>query len=244
MAVRRDEMKHISDNIKMNNLLLVLSEKEHMLDSKEDNDSHIEWISKYIIESLTTLWLTIVIAFFSSEIANIIGRKSDEMEFIPIVVGLIVAAIILIRHSKKSKEKLTIKFNDGKIDKSKTESASMYLEKNVFPGLVVAEECFETVEANKINENCSGLNVIWGEISLRKSINSLYNYAESFQKEYRENGQYGGLTQKEIDQVFAVVNKIISKLENLELQDDSNTDCGADLRMILKSASIKIREQY
>lgn len=242
MAVRRDEMKHISDNIKMNNLLLVLSEKEHMLDSKEDNESHIEWISKYIIESLTTLWLTIVIAFFSSEIANIIGRKSDEMEFIPILVGLIVAAIILIRHSKKSKEKLTIKFHDGKIDKSKTESASMYLEKNVFPGLVVAEECFETVEANKINENCSGLNVIWGEISLRKSIISLYNYAESFQKEYRENGQFGGLTKKEIDQVFAVVNKIVSKLENLELQDDSNTDCGADLRMILESASIKIRE--
>lgn len=242
MAVRGDGIKHISDNIKMNNLLLVLSEKEHKLDNEEDGKSHIEWISKYIIESLTTLWLTIVIAFFSSEIANIIGRKSDEMEFIPIVVGLIAAAIILIRHSKKSKEKLTIIFNDGKIDKSKTESALMYLEKNVFPGLVVAEECFETVEANRTNENCSGLNVIWGEISLRKSINSLYNYAESFKKEYRENGQYGGLTQKEIDQVFTVVNKIVGKLEDLKLQDASNIDYGADLRMLLESASIKIRE--
>lgn len=146
-------MKHISDNIKMNNLLLVLSDKEHQLVSKEGNESYVEWISKYIIESFTTLCLTIVIAFFSSEIASVLGEKSGELEFAPIVVGLVIAATILIRHGQKSKKELTIVFNDGKIDKSKQESALTHLEKNVFPGLVVAEECFATVYKGNIIKN-------------------------------------------------------------------------------------------
>lgn len=234
-------MKHISDNIKMNNLLLVLSDKEHQLASKEGNESYVEWISKYIIESLTTLCLTIVIAFFSSEIASVLGEKSGELEFVPIVVGLVIAATILIRHGQKSKKKLTIVFNDGKIDKSKQESALTHLEKNVFPGLVVAEECFETVETNKDNENCSGLNVVWREISLRKAVTNLYSYSGIFKEEYREDGKCGGLNRNEIDQVFMVVGKIVRKMENLQLQEFSTIDYGADLRKTLEAASIKIR---
>ena len=167
-------MKHISDNIKMNNLILVLKDRAQATRHSDDNNGYLEWISKHIIETLTTLGLSIVITFFSVAIANVIGKDNDAVAILPIVIGLLIAAGVLVWHWKRSEKQITLVFNDGKLDDFNNEDALLYLEKYIFPELVVAEECFETIEQINQDNNCSGLNIVWGEISLRKSVNCLY----------------------------------------------------------------------
>ena len=235
-------MKHISDNIKMNNLILVLKDRVQATSHNDDNNGYLEWISKHIIETLTTLGLSIVVAFFSVAIANIIGKDNDAVAILPIIIGLIIAAGVLVRHWKKSEKQITFIFNDGKLDEFDNENALSYLEKYIFPELVVAEECFETIEQTNQDDNCSGLNIVWGEISLRKSVNCLYRCAGSFKQDYDNDGVCGGLTKREIDQVFDVMDKVINKLERLDSVNFSErTVIDNDLRKTLDVASVRIR---
>lgn len=238
-------MKHISDNIKMNNLILVLKDRAQATRHSDDNNGYLEWISKHIIETLTTLGLSIVITFFSVAIANVIGKDNDAVAILPIVIGLLIAAGVLVWHWKRSEKQITLVFNDGKLDDFNNEDALLYLEKYIFPELVVAEECFETIEQINQDNNCSGLNIVWGEISLRKSVNCLYRCAGAFKQDYDHDGVCGGVTRREIDQVFDVMDKVINKLEKLGCanlgEEDIKEVIDNDLRKTLAVASMRIR---
>lgn len=234
-------MKHISDNVKMNNLLLTLKEKESSSDRETYKDSNVQWITKHIIETLTNSELAIIGTLGASVIVNIFGTEGESVKLIVMTATLLAVGLFLWHQQQKTKEQITIRFNDGKAE-NHTDALSV-LEKYVFPNLVMAEECFETAEGEKTSINCKTLNIVWGEISLRKSIDSLSKHKNVFASEYKGKSAYSSmsLTKMEIDQIFSVIEGAIKKLEALRSSESDELKKEDGLMEALKIASIGIR---